>query len=1397
MKKKILSILLSLSMVLSFFPGMSITANAETPAPVTVKWAATQSAGEVPAYSDEVALDVTLWKTIVAGGSGKYIHIEQQSGQLLQCFNLNGAGIKGIFYHLNGNAAEFYDARRTYGQAGPDKATFLFEADCDITVDGGCFYVSNPIVIRYTGNTPPNVKFLNMSEIYLDNAISIASTSAPSTYTGNITIEAKKFYSCGSILSANAVLLKAPDGEQATIRTGSEALPEGKPDKLFQNPNVTIQNVTGTILCKTSMCANGLFFPRIINDTPVVVKCGELPDGSNATILEPTEVATPGKDFVVQVPYGNQYLSIEHPAEPETVELSALDVRVDYATTFDALRPNVLPEFITSGDSANIVAECSHVGEETPELTIEAQWQAVNESGSALVDTEDPTKAVAIKVTITGNFTKADDFRYSVAELVNVDGISIGEMVGPNGDKLSTIEDGRCVLYIGWHPDDSGNIPAPDLPDGDGDTVVLLGNDWISRSGNTVTINVPNGEKYMLGVIKHAEDEWNNAEYCEEVFDSFIGKTILTPENFEQLTGDGNECYVEFDNSGYFRELFTYADIEEILTSNGTPIVVDIAEDQSIFLFHVGSSPIFSAMGGYKVHAILGVHAEAYTYDPNAPVAPPAHEPEEKVSASAEFKFSYADTIGKIVVGEALPDLSGLTTDCVVVKDAEGNILPVSAIEFDWLCKAPDLDEGWGWPNGTVAEEGMEYGIRVVVTGDGTYTFAWDSSGVITCSDSDLAVDSAWVMGDPVAFGAIINQAPESETPSDHEHDYKYTPNNDGTHNGTCECGEDAITKEACEYENGICAKCGYAKPVEPGTYAITISVEMENESGEYVPYDGAAVTIVDSKGNETELTLVQSGTGKYSANNIVNGDYNVVVKVGEGNDQKVKTVLITVNGEDVTLTDAVMISKAKINSKVEVTIEESEDSPIAGALVGGLDNLADDIAAQEKANLPANTTVDVDIKMEIDTTVSDVVPTNEKTSIESAAQEQRRNLTFLDIEITKTITVDSVAKEPENIHDVGSLLKIVIPFDTTGKNSFAVYRYHDENNLGSVVQKLIPGTDPTEEHIEVDFDAHTITMYVRYFSTYAIGYSEGATPPTVEPEVPVIPEFPVIPANPSYMVSVAGGMDGGKIEASSKSAAQGKTVTITVTPDKGYELATLSVLDNIGREIAVTSVGNGKYAFVMPDSQVFIHATFRAVDKTCTKGTDCPIWQYTDAKATAWYHDGVHFCIENGLMNGLTTTQFAPGGTTTRAQIVTILWRREGEPYTYNSMSFADVAEGKWYTEAVRWAARNGIVDGYSATAFGPNDAITREQMAAILWRYCQYKGIDVSVGENTNILSYSDAFDIHSWAMPAMQWACGAGVIGGITDGNSMKLDPTGTATRAQVATMLQRFCVEVMNP
>ena len=183
--------------------------------------------------------------------------------------------------------------------------------------------------------------------------------------------------------------------------------------------------------------------------------------------------------------------------------------------------------------------------------------------------------------------------------------------------------------------------------------------------------------------------------------------------------------------------------------------------------------------------------------------------------------------------------------------------------------------------------------------------------------------------------------------------------------------------------------------------------------------------------------------------------------------------------------------------------------------------------------------------------------------------------------------------------------------------------------------------------------------------------------------------------------------------------------------------------------------------------------------------GTDDRL-PFDDVRRGDWFYDDVRYVYETGLMNGTANRIFAPSISTTRAMIVTILWRLEGSPVVNFAMRFRDVVENAWYSEAVRWAAANGIVTGYTEQTFGPNDNIAREQLAAILHRYAKYKGYDVSVGEDTNILSFDDAQTISGYAVPAMQWACGAGLM----QGSNRKLLPTAEATRAQVAAMLHRF-------
>ena len=179
----------------------------------------------------------------------------------------------------------------------------------------------------------------------------------------------------------------------------------------------------------------------------------------------------------------------------------------------------------------------------------------------------------------------------------------------------------------------------------------------------------------------------------------------------------------------------------------------------------------------------------------------------------------------------------------------------------------------------------------------------------------------------------------------------------------------------------------------------------------------------------------------------------------------------------------------------------------------------------------------------------------------------------------------------------------------------------------------------------------------------------------------------------------------------------------------------------------------------------------------------------FEDVTIADWFYDDVMFACGRGVMQGVSDTRFGPHLTATRAMMATILWRMEGSPAPTAEARFTDVRSGQWYSEAVAWTAQSGVYTGYADGSFRPNDSITREQLAAILYRYAKYKGVDVSVGEDTNILSYADAAEISDYAFPAMQWACGAGVMQG-SNGNLL---PRGRATRAQIAAMLHRYLVK----
>lgn len=191
-----------------------------------------------------------------------------------------------------------------------------------------------------------------------------------------------------------------------------------------------------------------------------------------------------------------------------------------------------------------------------------------------------------------------------------------------------------------------------------------------------------------------------------------------------------------------------------------------------------------------------------------------------------------------------------------------------------------------------------------------------------------------------------------------------------------------------------------------------------------------------------------------------------------------------------------------------------------------------------------------------------------------------------------------------------------------------------------------------------------------------------------------------------------------------------------------------------------------------------------------CPKDGTCPLSAYTDLDPASWYHDGVHWALENGVMQGLGGGVFQPDGTTTRAQVATILWNMEGKPAADGPNPFFDIPiDGDvWYADAVKWAAANGIVEGYIEGAhkvFGPDQPVTREQLVTMLYRYAQSKGRGFT-GMWMFLLDFPDAADVSDWASEAMHWMVMQGVINGM-DG---KLNPKGSATRAQAASMLSRF-------
>lgn len=523
----------------------------------------------------------------------------------------------------------------------------------------------------------------------------------------------------------------------------------------------------------------------------------------------------------------------------------------------------------------------------------------------------------------------------------------------------------------------------------------------------------------------------------------------------------------------------------------------------------------------------------------------------------------------------------------------------------------------------------------------------------------------------------------------------------------------------------------------------------------------GTIVKLMQDSEVVKEIT-VDNAAGHFSFSDVTIGNYSIFAE----KDDRRASVAITVKA------DAEHIAMKLPDSNIETAVKVDENTPKTTVI--GLEELAED-----SQYTPSGAEV-VRIVFNVAAKEESAVPTETVSAIKALSSNEI--LTYLDMDITRYVNEVQQGK----ITDTGAHVQaITIHFDTARRN-ISVYRVHE----GNAIALTAAGSTPADGTFRVNDGS--ITIYATKFSTYAIGYttkSSGGHSASGSS------------ASSTAAVEIKSAANG-TVKTDKSSAAKGSTVTITVTPDKGYALDKLTVLDQSGKQIELTEK-NGKYTFTMPAGKVTVTASFAEAEgrwdlayRDCPQDSTCPIWPYTDARTTDWYHDGVHFCLENGLMVGYGSNIFQPDSGTTRAMIAVMLWRRNGSPVVNYAMDFHDVQPDAWYTEAVRWAVSQGVAQGYGNGSFGPDDTLSREQMVTILWRYAQYKDSDVSVGENTNILSYDDAAAVAQYAIPAMQWACGSGIVTGKTQGSGMILDPQGSTTRAQMATMMMRFCAEIVE-
>ena len=700
---------------------------------------------------------------------------------------------------------------------------------------------------------------------------------------------------------------------------------------------------------------------------------------------------------------------------------------------------------------------------------------------------------------------------------------------------------------------------------------------------------------------------------------------------------------------------------------------------------------------------------------------------------------------------------------------------------------------------GAVSATGDRYGIytaegKTIISGGDSITASGGVQAINSCNISPVSGTTGDIVG-----GDNVSSAGDVATGADLSA-YKYLKITFDVPKSDITVGDETL--------NGSSAASAYATTDADGT--VTIGGDEANYN---IKWDGATLTLKDAtiSGNishnssyVTSIRLVIEGENSITANTTgaYNGisqekSYNPSLTISGGGSLEISASNTGINVYSLTIESGTL----KITAGQHGISANGGVSGTGGVTIKGgeieISGTGDNFRAFDShTNVTADPRAGKQICVSVGESEADAEPlgpyTSEDTILDSYTVKQYFRSYTEDAPIVTGVSVSPAGATVE----AGKTVQFSATVNGTGGFSQEVtWSVSGGVSAGTSISAnglLTVAADETAGSI-------TVTAAASGNSSKSASATVTVTPPASVTGVSISPAGATVEAGKTVQFSATVNGTGGYDDSVTWSVSGGVNAGTSISADGLLTVAA----DETATSLTVTATASG-------DSGIYGTATVTVTQPSTPDEPDVPVWPvfpggstgpdeteepedeglpFIDVHEGDWFYENVGYVYENGLMNGVSETLFEPSGTVTRGMIVTILHRLEGEPESDYDMPFTDVAEQQWYAGAVRWAAGEGIVTGVSATEFAPDDPITREQFAAILWRYAQSKGYDVSA--SADLTGFLDYGQISEYALPALQWAVGAGVMSGRGDGI---LAPQGTATRAEAAAMLMRFVENV---